>query len=445
MKIYTKFQISLFIVVYSLFLITILIVFFCFNNLTNYLMYFLICSLTLFLIFTIVYFVLFLFLRYLNKVEIKPYISLYDRLRILAKDELPSKDEPFEIIDKDLTAIEKRQIKLQIQNDKLDYIINKMAQGLILIDHHQRIALINQAAKQIFHIQDSSPDSLIYLTNYPSLLEACDKASEKLSSFKIDFKADNKDYIVDVYTIDSGLNHTHKYFWVCLCFIDITPLKQLENVKRDFFANASHELKSPLTSIIGYSQLLNEGFISDEKEKDEAVNRIIFEAERMSKIVREMLTLSNYEFENQLKNLTDIKLKDLIIQICNEMKLKIEQRNLKFEFNLEDIKVKMNSDDAYYLFKNLIENAINYNKDNGEVKIELTKKYFKISDTGIGIAKENQQRIFERFFRVDKAKSKKEGGTGLGLAIVKHVIQIYNFKLTLDSELNKGSTFTVFF
>jgi two-component system phosphate regulon sensor histidine kinase PhoR len=230
----------------------------------------------------------------------------------------------------------------------------------------------------------------------------------------------------------------------CLLSLDVTEKRKLEEAKRDFFANASHELKSPLTAIIGYQELLQNGTISDEKDISEAIETTLEESRRMKEIIQEMLVLSKLE-SGTPREKKPIALKDTVNEALKENASWIEKKKLSVESNLADVSLPMAKEDAQNLIGNLIENACKYNKDGGKLVIELTPRYFRVKDSGIGIAEKDQSRIYERFYRVDPAKSKALGGTGLGLSIVKHIALDYGFKITLESTLGLGSMFTILF
>ena len=157
-----------------------------------------------------------------------------------------------------------------------------------------------------------------------------------------------------------------------------------------------------------------------------------------------MLNLASLEVNQNEKNMTELSLFETIQDILTSFQRDIEQKGINVEIEKkEDFKVKMNTMDLYHLISNLVSNAIKYNKQNGKIKITIQKPFFLISDTGIGIPYAEQSRIFERFYRVDKAKSKELGGTGLGLAIVKHIVNNYDLTLELESKENEGTTFKI--
>jgi len=164
----------------------------------------------------------------------------------------------------------------------------------------------------------------------------------------------------------------------------------------------------------------------------------------MKEIIQEMLILSKLE-SGTPREKQNIDLKSVVLEALKENASWIEKKNLKVETSLKDVTLPMAKEDADNLIRNLIENGCKYNKDKGTLVVELTPAYFRVKDTGIGIAEKDQSRIYERFYRVDPAKSKALGGTGLGLSIVKHIALDYGFRITLESTLGLGSAFTVYF
>ena len=226
--------------------------------------------------------------------------------------------------------------------------------------------------------------------------------------------------------------------------VDITLQENINSLKREFFANASHELKSPLTSIIGYQQLIQQGILTTNEEIQDATLRTIKEAQRMNKLIIEMLDLSRLE-NNVQTVLENINVNKLIADCLAELKPLIEKKNIEVITDLKDVSLEASQSDLYKLIKNIIDNSVIYNNQNGELKIVLSKNKLTISDTGVGISKEDLEHIFERFYRVDKARSRESSGTGLELSIVKHICILYGYKIDVESQVGKGTTFTVKF
>ena len=218
-------------------------------------------------------------------------------------------------------------------------------------------------------------------------------------------------------------------------------------VRQEFTSNVSHELKTPLHVISGYAELIKEGIVKDSDVK-EFGEKIYSEASRMSKLVEDIMKISKLESDKTIEK-TQLKLKNIVVAIVDSLMIEADKKNVKFKLSLNDCSITGNYDSIYSLIFNLVDNAIKYNKTNGKITIKLQEVsnnvILSVKDTGIGIPKEDLERIFERFYRVDKSRSKDSGGTGLGLAIVKHSLIVNNATIKVESELKKGSTFTVTF
>ena len=203
-------------------------------------------------------------------------------------------------------------------------------------------------------------------------------------------------------------------------------------------------LKSLLTTLIGNLQLITQGIVVDKEELKKLMEACEKEAKRMAKIITDMLELSYLE-SREFNDIKTLNLKDIAIETLEKYNLQIKNKHLVIETDIKSSIKDMNVSDVQYLFSNLIDNAIKYTQDKGKIIIKLNTNYLVVQDNGIGISKEHQKRIFERFYRVDKSKSKELGGTGLGLSIVKHICNKYNFEIILESKLNKGTKFTIKF
>ena len=218
-------------------------------------------------------------------------------------------------------------------------------------------------------------------------------------------------------------------------------------VRQEFTSNVSHELKTPLHVISGYAELIKEGIVKDSDVK-EFGEKIYSEASRMSKLVEDIMKISKLESDKAIEK-TQLNLKNIVVAIVDSLMIEADKKNVKFKLSLNDCSISGNYDSIYSLIFNLVDNAIKYNKTNGKITIKLQEVsnnvILSVKDTGIGIPEEDLDRIFERFYRVDKSRSKDSGGTGLGLAIVKHSLIVNNATIKVESELKKGSTFTVTF
>ncbi|RLE05479.1 MAG: PAS domain-containing sensor histidine kinase, partial [Candidatus Aminicenantes bacterium] len=229
-----------------------------------------------------------------------------------------------------------------------------------------------------------------------------------------------------------------------IVFHDITEFKRLEKIKRDFVVNVSHELRTPLTAIKGYVETLEEEVEGEAKRYLEIIKK---HTERLINIVQDLLLLSELEEKGLSEAREDVDLKDMVEDVFKIFKQKAEEKNLKLSLVSENKPVVRG--DPFKLeqmFINLIDNAIKYT-EKGEVLVSLKRAdkgvVVEVKDTGVGIPAEHLDRIFERFYVVDKSHSRKLGGTGLGLSIVKHIVLLHNGKIDVESKLGKGAKFTI--
>lgn len=218
-------------------------------------------------------------------------------------------------------------------------------------------------------------------------------------------------------------------------------------VRQEFFSNASHELKTPLTSIRGYLELLENDMVPNEKMRKEFLLRIKKETGNMTNLINDILMISRLETKEAEVVLSEVRVCPLLKEVCNSLKPLAKENQVSLSMNCRPITMHANVQQLHALFSNLISNAIKYNRPNGKVNVTVSLEakdvIIIIEDTGVGIPDDAKQRVFERFYRVDKGRSKRVGGTGLGLSIVKHIVGYYNGSIELESKLNEGSKFTV--
>lgn len=228
---------------------------------------------------------------------------------------------------------------------------------------------------------------------------------------------------------------------------NMARLKKEKKVRQEFFSNASHELKTPLTSIRGYTELLRSGAIQDKQQIDTCLDCVLKESDHMTQLINDILMISKLETEKMQVTYTHIAVKPLLETVVSSVKPQCDDLGLKVFVNTADFYVYASLDHIRAIFYNLISNAVKYNKENGHIEIVLKKDqknlYFSVADTGIGIAQKDQERVFQRFYRVDKQRSKTIPGTGLGLAIVKHAVQYYKGSLHMTSKENVGTKITI--
>ena len=327
------------------------------------------------------------------------------------------------------------------KQNKLEAILESMDSGVIALDNNEKIILSNPYANKLFDLQGEvigkkmSSCIIDYdLINFIRELPEIDSREIKL------FHPIEREIRVKKAPIISG---TKNQMGIVITVQDITDIKRLENMRSEFVANVSHELKTPLTSIKGFSETLR--YVDDSETKNKFLNIIDKEAERLTNLINDILILSNIENLHKMEN-SNFSPKEVIENIIDIVRKQAEKSLIKIDF-INDFNGEIigSKDKFHQLALNLIENAIKYSNENGNVKIIITTNdgYFilKVIDDGMGIPKNDIPRIFERFYRVDKSRSTR--GTGLGLAIVKHIVKLFNGDIIVDSKVGVGSTFTV--
>lgn len=320
----------------------------------------------------------------------------------------------------------KREITLA--NNRGNAILNSMPDSLVLLDGRGKILLSNKSFNKYFSAAVLSDSSIV------DAFQSCLRDQRKI---RFDYERMGRTYLVSVIPChlppdDDGAS---------ICFSDMTEQRRLEAAKSDFFAFASHELKSPLTSIIGYQQLIRSGILNDKASIDNALDISLKQAQEMKEMIRDMLDISSLESRKQrTQSLMDMA--EVCRQCIDQIRPEAEKKHLKILTDLEKYRILINPQDAERMVRNILSNAVKYNKVNGTILVVLkaADNTLEISDTGIGIPKEDQIKVFDRFYRVQGNTIE---GTGLGLSIVKHVCVYYGFKLSLTSDLGKGTTIKI--
>ena len=385
---------------------------------------------------------------FLYNKTLKPIKNEINKLETVLGHELTD-DTDFELLSSKINELtlllDEKVTSLSNEKEKSKYILDNMNQGLILLNSDGKIELINKYSITLLGFeQDYILDkNNMYLFRDITVQEKINNCIENNQEEQLIFDLDGKKFLLYINMLKtSWSNATNSH--VALLMVDVTLRENMNTLKREFFANASHELKSPLTSIIGYQQLIQQGILTTNEEIQDATLRTIKEAQRMNKLIIEMLDLSRLE-NNVQTILEDVNVSKVINDCLLELKPSIENKNIEVITNLNELNLVTSQSDLYKLIKNLVDNAIVYNDKNGKLLIELKKNKLTISDTGVGISKEDLEHIFDRFYRVDKARSKESSGTGLGLSIVKHICLLYGYKINVVSKIGKGTTFTILF
>ncbi len=337
------------------------------------------------------------------------------------------------------------------ERNKIQAILTSMTDGVIAIDKKGNIIMINPAVEKLFNIkyEKSVGKSLIEVVrnfDLEKLLHEALKSEIGITREIQLFVPDPKLFRISTAPLanESGIVGTVGVMR------DITAFREVERMKTDFVANVSHELKTPLTSIKGFVETLLDGALEDNKTSRYFLEIINDEADRLNRLINDLLSLSQIEAKQRELHKVKLNLEKLIHEAVSILSLQAGEKALELKLCVEKPLPEIEADEDMIgqLLINLVDNAVKYTQEGGQVKItaETEKEWLKIAvaDTGIGIPRESIPRLFERFYRVDKARSRKAGGTGLGLAIVKHILELHHGKIQVDSIIGKGSTFTVY-
>lgn len=335
-----------------------------------------------------------------------------------------------------------RQLEdLNKKKDEFEQITESMQEGLVLLDQKGTILSINKAARSLFLANEEciGKDFITIERSY-GVISAIQQAVRSGHAEEC-MEQGGRIYQLDITRIESAA----KPVGAVILSFDITEQENAEQNRREFTANVSHELKTPLQGIIGSAELIENGMVKPE-DMPRFVGHIRTEAQRLVTLIADIIRLSQLDEGHELP-MEGVDMLCVASDAAAQLKAAAEAKHISMSIEGEACTVYGARSLLYEVAYNLIDNAIKYNRENGMVDIKVSRENKKVkltvSDTGIGIAPEHQQRIFERFYRVDKSHSKASGGTGLGLSIVKHAVQYHHGEIKLKSELNKGSEITV--
>ena len=344
---------------------------------------------------------------------------------------------------KDIIAKHLEQIK--IERDTIGLILENMREGLLILDSEKNILVINKKATEFLSSNLNSSmglndKNILYVTREEKLIDSIEN-SYKGKSYSDSIEVGDKiiKYYVNPVYIGDEISGS------IVLLIDETKRQRLEKIREEFSANVSHELKTPLTSICGFAELLKNDMVAVDDQK-EIINSIYSESNRLLDLIDEIIRISSLESSVTVKK-EDVNLREIADELAYQFRDKAEKKNVRIIVNGNE-KLMANNTMMWELLSNLLDNAIKYNKEDGSVKIDMSRDndnvILSVEDTGIGIDNKDLDRVFERFYRVDKSRSKKSGGTGLGLSIVKHIIKNHDGNLKVESELGKGTKITAY-
>lgn len=335
---------------------------------------------------------------------------------------------------------------LHIQTQR-EAIFNSMIEGLLLLDEDERIQLANRAFIELFGVTvDVRGKTVLEVLRQHELAELVAKVEQQKQVLGYELKLGGLSERWLQINAAAIFNSEGRKQGIIVVFHDLTRLKQLERTREEFVANVSHELRTPLSLIKGYVETLLDGAKDNPEVETKFLQTIQRNSERLQFLIEDLLTISELESGRLKMNLQSVRLRSLVDRVLEDFKTQAESRHVELKNDVPDLTARADSDRLQQVLGNLIGNAIKYGRGDGHVgvtgrmangnSIELC-----VHDDGPGIPEEALERVFERFYRVDKARSREQGGTGLGLSIVKHIVQSHGGKVWAKSELGKGASF----
>jgi two-component system, OmpR family, phosphate regulon sensor histidine kinase PhoR len=361
-------------------------------------------------------------------------------------------DSLIEALNQMAVQLEDRLNTIVRQKNELTAVLSSMAEGVIAVDMDERIISINKAGARIFEdlpqnlLNRSIPEAI----RNPDLQKFINRALSSKENIEEDItlyqRGERILYVHHTPLEDAGGRQSG----ILVVLNDVTHLRKLENIRKDFAANVSHEIKTPLTAIKGFVETLRTGEVADPKETERFLAIIEKHVNRLTAIIEDLMKLSKIEQQDETSEirLEESSVKSVILSAIQTCREKMETKNITVDLVCpEDISTRLDSTLMTQALVNLLDNAINYSREKSDIQISATLKDQElriiVQDHGIGIPKEHLSRLFERFYRVDKARSRELGGTGLGLAIVKHIAHAHGGRVSVDSTFGKGSTFSL--
>lgn len=340
-------------------------------------------------------------------------------------------------VDSQNKQIKKQMDDLHQKKKEFNSVTDNISEGLILLNKENDVVSINNAARQIFQTEDKNV--ILSTEEIKDLIEKAKQGKEAETILRKDEA---------IIRVIANPIYSHSVFTgISILAFDVTNTYEAERTRKEFTANVSHELKTPLQTIMGSAELLQNHLVKQD-DIPSFYEKIHQESSRMLTLIDDIIRLSQLDESSQVEENT-LRINDSAKEAINSLKESAKKKNIQIQTNLNEAFIKANSRLIYEIVYNLIDNAIRYSNNDSSIEVstytDIHHAYLKVKDNGIGIPLEDQSRIFERFYRVDKSHSRATGGTGLGLSIVKHAVKLSHGTIALESELNKGSTFTVTF
>jgi two-component system phosphate regulon sensor histidine kinase PhoR len=371
---------------------------------------------------------------------------------IRSRNEIGTLAQAFDSMNRQLASriadLQQQGRRLEHNNEQLETVLGAMVEGVIAVDDCEQVILANNA---VFRLLDMTPTAMVgrplwEAVRHPRIEELVRRALRGEACERLEFQVSRAQTTISVAVSQlPGVPCPG----AVLVLHDVTELRRLERLRREFVANVSHELKTPLTSIAAYTETLLDGAMDDPEHNREFLQRIEEQTERLQLLIADLLALANMEAEEPVLELAPVDAARVIAASVDAHQAVAESKRIQLVVSgaQDEVEVLAEEEGVRVILDNLLDNAINYTPTGGRVTVRCSTagEWFQIdiTDTGVGIAREHQARIFERFFRVDRARSREIGGTGLGLSIVKHWCQMFGGSVSVVSQVGQGSTFTV--
>jgi len=347
--------------------------------------------------------------------------------------------------------LDDRILTVARQRNEMEAVLSSMVEGVIAVDSDERVININRAAAQLIGVDPAAVHgrSIQEIVRNPDLQQFVARTLARHEAVEGEIVLGDGERFLQAHgTVlrdpqGAGIG-------ALVVLNDITRLRQLENLRRDFVANVSHELKTPITSIKGFVETLLDGALDSPEDARRFLAIVSKHADRLNAIIEDLLSLSRLEEEGEKEKaiLEEGAIRDVVFAAAQSCKVNAAAKNIRVETACpEDLRARIKAPLLEQALVNLLDNAIKYSESGGLVEVEAARQNgeiaIRVRDYGCGIEKEHLPRLFERFYRVDKARSRKLGGTGLGLAIVKHIVHVHGGRVSVESTPGKGSVFTI--
>ncbi|GAB6988489.1 two-component system histidine kinase PnpS [Paenibacillus pini] len=337
----------------------------------------------------------------------------------------------------------------------LQSVLDNMTGGIVMVNEEGKIALLNPAAESMLNVKSSQVTGHSYLElkqhyELSKLIKEGIERREALHEERSVYSPEEKRLQLDGLLMQ---NEDQSYMGMLFLLQDVTAYRRLENMRSEFVANVSHELKTPVAAVKGFAETLLGGGVTDEKTARSFLQIIYDESERLNRLISDILDLSKIESKRSPMDFAPVHVSSFFASMLETMRTVAQKKRITLHGDIPDeLFLEADEDKLRQICINLLSNAVSYTQDGGRVEFIVRDKLdeegnekvtITVSDTGIGIPRKDLPRIFERFYRVDKARSRGSGGTGLGLSIVKHLVELHHGTISVESELSIGTSFTV--